>query len=341
MAIAWIKKLTTKGNGSWRHLPTLYFSKLSPNLTVFKSSITNTNGFRGNLLNLPHVYRSILLYWLRLSHTNDKHTVQNSAQVLWNNNKFMYRGNTLFIQRWINKGITFLCDIMDDNNVISYDKIKHVMGDTGTTRMEYNGVYNAVQRYNGLEQYRDKDYSIYMFNKTLELISNKSIRVYLQMAKYDNTPNKWENTFNNNDNIFNKMWTLACETTKEIKLIVLQWKILHKIYPTNKYLNRIGIEDSSNCQYCETEDTMEHFFYDCPKIKHLWTEVEHDIYLQTNTLKKLTKRDVILGHCDRNHFINFYILIAKQSINVFKKNSDSFLVNIYHKEKNLRGLGHF
>ena len=48
--------------------------------------------------------------------------------------------------------------------------------------------------------------------------------------------------------------------SKETKIILLQWKILHKIYPCNKYLHQIKLSESELCIDCNNADTLEHFF---------------------------------------------------------------------------------
>ena len=70
-------------------------------------------------------------------------------------------------------------------------------------------------------------------------------------------------------------------STKEVKLIVLQWKILHRIYPTNYLLNKMKIKQTNICEHCNMNsiDTIEIFFYDCGKIKVLWKAIESEINL--------------------------------------------------------------
>ena len=53
------------------------------------------------------------------------------------------------------------------------------------------------------------------------------------------------------------IYNLPSITTKETKLRVLQWKILHKILPTNHYLHRVKITGNSTCDFCDNQDTIE------------------------------------------------------------------------------------
>ena len=95
MAISWNRKLSNKGNGSWRHIPKHYYSLLGHKLSVFNCN-TIWKNVRGLNQYIPEVYRIILKIWVNVSGTNKKQTLSNSAQILWNNNKLIYRNNCIF-----------------------------------------------------------------------------------------------------------------------------------------------------------------------------------------------------------------------------------------------------
>ena len=62
-------------------------------------------------------------------------------------------------------------------------------------------------------------------------------------------------------------WTLTSKCTSETRLRLLQWKILHNIYPTSILLNKMGISNSKNCAFgCNQRDYPEHFFFSSKKI---------------------------------------------------------------------------
>ena len=53
-------------------------------------------------------------------------------------------------------------------------------------------------------------------------------------------------------------WSNLFVGMKEIKLIHLQWKILHNIFPTNIILKKIGLRQSEICDFCDENDVVEH-----------------------------------------------------------------------------------
>ena len=78
----------------------------------------------------------------------------------------------------------------------------------------------------------------------------------------------------------------TCAKTQQKKKILLQWKILHKIYPCNKYLHQIKLSESELCIVCNNVDALEHFFGECTIIKRLWSEVEQDMHRLLETRVK-------------------------------------------------------
>ena len=44
-------------------------------------------------------------------------------------------------------------------------------------------------------------------------------------------------------------WILASKWSSETRLRLLQWKMLHNIYPTSILLNKMGISNNKNCAF--------------------------------------------------------------------------------------------
>ena len=54
-------------------------------------------------------------------------------------------------------------------------------------------------------------------------------------------------------------------------LMYLHFKILNRIYGTNKYLCKIGSRENSLCCFCETvTETIVHLFWQCPIITQIF-----------------------------------------------------------------------
>ena len=57
------------------------------------------------------------------------------------------------------------------------------------------------------------------------------------------------------------IWSLPSLVTKETRLLVLQWKLLHNIYPTNTLLGKMKVRDNQMYSYCyDVVEYIVHFF---------------------------------------------------------------------------------
>ena len=56
------------------------------------------------------------------------------------------------------------------------------------------------------------------------------------------------------------IWCLPRECCSETKLLELQWKILHNIYPTGTLLKKMKIRNNDLCPFCGEIDSLAHFF---------------------------------------------------------------------------------
>ena len=107
--------------------------------------------------------------------------------------------------------------------------------------------------------------------------------------------------------------------TKETRLRVLQWNILHNIYLTNILLCKMKVRDNQMCSYCnDAVDYTEHFFFDCPTIQIFFNYTEQYSLITFNIETHLTVVNVLFGIIKQHRYgkvktkgINHMILIAK------------------------------
>ena len=138
------------------------------------------------------------------------------------------------------------------------------------------------------------------------------------------------------------IWSIPSLVTKETRLRVLQWTILHNIYPTNRLLCKMKVRDKQMCSYCnDVVDYIEHFFFDCPTITKFWNYIEQYILITFAIQTHLTVVDVLFGIKQHNcrkvktKRINHVLLIAKMCISLYKK-TNAFLAMSMIFENQLR-----
>ena len=74
------------------------------------------------------------------------------------------------------------------------------------------------------------------------------------------------------ENIQN-VYLLPFTTTKDTKLILFQYKVIHNILPNRVSLFRAGIVNDDICPLCNAEkQTNNHMLYSCPETTTFWDQ---------------------------------------------------------------------
>ena len=165
-----------------------------------------------------------------------------------------------------------------------------------------------------------------------------------------------ENTVPHCENFWNKkykikidkeVWKIAINATKETRLRVLHWKLIHNIYPTGTTLKKIKLRETELCPYCHIPDHIEHFFIQCSKVRELWKEVNNIINVITEKKLNLTDQIILTGaktsdfpdiQAKEINKINAVILIAKMCIGKYKYGKGYNLLATFENESSLRKL---
>ena len=138
-------------------------------------------------------------------------------------------------------------------------------------------------------------------------------------------------------------WLIPFKHNTETRLQALQWKILHGIYPTGTLLTKMKLRDNDICQFCNSVDTMQHFFYDCPLSRKVWEEIERKIETLCNKYIHLSAKNVIIGIEQGDYkgkdilkIINIMILIGKHAISKAKYHKNRNVMVVLDQEFNMR-----
>ena len=157
----------------------------------------------------------------------------------------------------------------------------------------------------------------------------------------------WQKKLNTNITEYN--WKAAGDATSETKLKMLHWKILHNIYPTNIMLKQMNLRTDDLCEWCQCKDVVEHVFFECEKVKVLWSTIESFISTKSNVSISLDASDVLLGINKAKYgltktvanMINHIIILGKLSISKWRYGNTSRLVDIFQSEVRLRKVLNF
>ena len=211
-----------------------------------------------------------------------------------------------------------------------------------------NMVCNLIREYNK-EQYnsaivqKQKQISEHIEIRKIKDMSSSELRTKLAYQEDLSICGKefWKRKFNIDvkDN-----YTLAKQATKESRLRILHFKLLHNIYPTNITLHKMGVKESDKCEVCNEKDYIEHMFAQCTALNGFWNAVSCCINGYTGVNIQLTTPEILFGvaYSTRNltksviDKINHIILVAKMSISKFRYGKPMGIKLIFETEIELR-----
>jgi hypothetical protein len=176
------------------------------------------------------------------------------------------------------------------------------------------------------------DYSIKIESelKHIEEISTKDLYRHISKnckIKPATSKARWVQIYNEMD-FHSEFWELIYETpfklTKNSKVLMTQYKIIHRILAVNHNLKKWEKKENETCDFCSEIDTIEHFLYQCPKTLKLWDSIQTWWKINFQFKIDISILEIIFGlpNEDNEKTINLYnyvILYAKYYIYITKK----------------------
>ena len=245
---------------------------------------------------------------------------------LWNNENIKIGTTSIFYKDWIDKGIFLINDLLnDEGKLMTFQQFQNIYK-IKSNFLTYNGVILSIKSYKkALKNY----ISINNCYKTLGPIMPNNIRIFFLSRKGSKDmynvlfeksstklrcEEKWSLTLNKNFD-WKTVHNMSFYSTKSSKLHWFQYRIIHRILGTNKFLFKIKIKQSDKCTFCsEVTEDIEHIFWTCHKIADLWIRLMDWIYNQTQIIIPFNM-DIILfgnlGKTENNKIKNLIILLSK------------------------------
>jgi len=116
---------------------------------------------------------------------------------------------------------------------------------------------------------------------------------------------------------WNAAYQLSFQCTKSTKLIVFQFKLLHRRLATNDFLKKVGIKDNDLCSFCKTEkESLIHLFWSCRVVSTFWQNFKELLVSQNLALRTYNlSLNIVLGlRPDTSQKLNFNFLVARYYI---------------------------
>lgn len=125
---------------------------------------------------------------------------------------------------------------------------------------------------------------------------------------------KWEQE-NVRFDEWNKVYLLPFKMTTSTKLQSLQYRIVHRYFPTRRFLCIRGVVDDPFCNECGELDIIQHYFAEC-YVRIFWGALFERVNGKVNQRNRFhaATKNIIFGAPGKSLVVNFIILIAKQFI---------------------------
>jgi hypothetical protein len=273
-----------------------------------------------------------------------------NTQPLWNNCNIQFKNKPLFFITWSKVGINFLQDVCNQNGLLTFEQIQQKVGTSGKLILEFNAIRNAIPA-DWIDAVKEDPTrinpptEIHTDSGNVSSLPNKTIRQMLDIRQNQEicATHFWKRKL---DVDITDYFGLAKACTKETRLRLLHFKLLHNIYPTNILLHKMGVRPTRNCDQCNEVDYIEHAFFFCPKIQTFWLNVKQLIFIKHNVRLDLNILTALFGVVSLNHtttpnelnVINHILLIAKMCISKYKFGDCKNLDLLFETETRYRHL---
>jgi hypothetical protein len=334
--ITWIKKLLkTEMHTPWKSYLQTNFS-----YPIDEIPLHNTK-YMSNVKLKDKFYIDTLKTWSKIKYLEPTSIQQIIDQVLWQNDHIQIDDKNVYYKTWENAGISKIHHIININGKIrskenlenkysltikqhEYNSLTHSLPKTWLKKIKGNTDLLALQTNNLCKIYIDNTPVI------LEEISTKEIYKYIlekEKIKPPTSQSRWIEKHDDID-VGDNFWQLIYETpfhlTKNSKVLMVQYKLVHRILAVNHNLKKWERIDNSECELCGKDDTLEHFIFECPTTNALWHNIHSWWKTEFQFSIPITLLEVIFGApneiIDKHiNLLNYMILHAKYYIYVSKK----------------------
>jgi hypothetical protein len=291
------------------------------------------------IMRLPTFYKSILLHWSDWKSCN---ACENYSDIInepvWYNKFITIERKSFFWREWYQKGVKQIGDLLKDGNRFMTNEDLRETYNINTTFLQALQVKQAIPAL-----WRNKIYNSNFVVNMTDISKNvrvrglwkpnnkvKSSMVYWQMLKSPGdiiSEQKWLQDFSLQNIIFSDFYKLSYEITTYTSVQSFQFKLLHRIINTNRWLYLRGIKETEICDFCDNTDTIVHFFVTCKISVDFWESVLnwwnrlpniphfYSIYIDQIMMGIIGNHDVIRA-------LNFVLLYGKFFLYKCKKKSE-------------------
>ena len=305
----WCQRLYTSKDETWTILPKTYMEHCEINL------IMCMNIDKESLLpvKIPQFYKEAILSWHSCGGglKSPQSEAEIRKQIIWGNKLIQAKGKTLFYKNWHKSNINFIDDLLDETGNLESgaDIFQQLEGYCRANwLLEYNTILKSIPRTwknilinvnMNTKIKKDLKPIIYTGNKYIFEPPSKIKDYYTilvdQLKEKSFIEKYWDNVLPNKPT-WHEIWTTRIQTQSDRKLADFNYKLIHKILPSQENLYKWKLSNSNTCRFgCQTIENYNHMFLTCPRLRPLIMKLEQ-IFKTIGFSLKLTYKTLLFGH---------------------------------------------
>ena len=328
LLVSWVKRMIDGKGEAWMAIPSFYLENVGGTFIFecnYDADLFDLNG-------LPEFYVYTLKAWSEIKgECIPENHLQIRDVILWNNKHITIAGKSVYYKDWHAVGIEKIKDLLNgENKFTSHQNLSQKVG----KRFPFTkllGLINAIP-----DSWKQKLRTQSRFNNdngqcnteasltTKEITCKQSCIIFVKRKFKEPLANDRLRTLGVNElHKINEIHSLSFRMTKETKLSIFQFKMIHNILPHRVLLYKMKIPDSDLCLYCGRQETLQHLLVSCPLLRTF--EFWSDVLTWWNSSSKCNilfdELKILCGYNPgdpRCLLLNYYILAAKFHIFRYK-----------------------
>ena len=332
LKVCWVKRLCSEGDQAWKLIPLRLLSGVGGTL-LFQCNYDIK--YLNLSADLPAFYKGVISHWQELNNVVPTTKKDVSDQIVWNNRFIKINKASAYFRSWHQAGICKLSSLLDESNTrfLSFNEFLRKFK-VKCNFLQYHGLLSAVPSV--WKKYLKQEEQAATVNLlAVEKLTCKTIYRFLIDQRNLSPPTAEKRLIECGFDIHErqKIYSLPFLVTKEIKLTIFQYKIIHNFLYTNCILYKVKKVENPHCPFCTNVDqTVGHLFVSCPCASSFWSEFT--IWFQSISKKTLdlSKNEVmygVLNDWSSCSTLNHLILIGKYFLYCKALNSVKFQFTDY------------
>ena len=328
---SWITKyLDSENHGKWKLLFDLELQSFGGE-EVFRGNLSKEDLLKQ--FKISDTFTSeILQIWTDIKFEANIYSIEQlKAQNLWQNSLIRVGNKPIHYKSWSSKGVRSVGHLLKDStHFLSFEDFTERFN-IKTNFLTFQGVISAIKALwkSNEENLHNITTNYQTFIDTFLKARQPNRLAYKTLVgKKQKNPveaqRKWiaDCRVETQENIdWDTVYRSSFLCTKISKLIVFQFKLLHRRLATNSFLTKINLKDNEQCTFCQNDtETLIHLFWTCSVSTLFWQDFKQWAVTRgelSNTIN-LTAYLVLGLNPNKNKRLDFYFLIARYFLWVCK-----------------------